>query len=428
MVKMNRKDFEIMAPAGSYESLMAAIQGGADSVYFGAEQLNMRAGSSNNFTLSDLSKISNVCKEHGLKSYLAVNVVIYDDEIAQMQEIIKAAKENGISAIIASDQSAINHAFGAGLEVHLSTQLNISNTEALKFYSQWADVVVLARELNLDQVRRIYNSIREQDIRGPKGELIRIEMFIHGALCMAISGKCYLSLHENNTSANRGNCYQTCRKSYLVTEKESGYQMEVENEFIMSPKDLCTIGFLDKMIDAGVRVFKIEGRARSAEYVKVVSSCYNEALSSILEGSYTSEKIDAWKKRLSEVFNRGFWDGYYLGQKLGEWNTRYGSSATRRKVYLGKITNFFSKLNVAEIKLENGDLRKGDHLLIMGPTTGVVEYKTGEIRVDLKETDIARKGEYCSVRIDNFLRRSDKVYKWISASEDKNRQSDLPTT
>jgi putative protease len=414
---MNRKEIEIMAPAGSYESLMAAIQGRADSVYFGVEQLNMRAGSSNNFTIDDLRNISKICKENSLKSYLTVNVVVYDHEMEQMRKIIDAAAESGISAIIASDLSVINYAFRSGIEVHLSTQLNISNTESLKFYSQWADVVVLARELNLEQVKTIYNSIREQNIRGPRGELVKIEMFAHGALCMAISGKCYLSLHENNTSANRGNCYQTCRKSYLVTEKESGYQLEIDNEFIMSPKDLCTIGFVDKLIDSGVRVFKIEGRARSAEYVKTVSSCYNEAVSSVIVGSYTLEAITGWKTRLSAVFNRGFWDGYYLGQKLGEWNAHYGSSATKRKYYLGKITNYFTKLGVAEIKLENGDLEKGDELLITGPTTGVIEYTADEIRVDLKPTEKALKGELCSIKFPDYLRRSDKVYKWMNSGD-----------
>jgi putative protease len=414
---MNRKDIEIMAPAGSYESLSAAIQGGADSIYFGAEQLNMRAGSSNNFTLDDLRKIAVICRDKGLKSYLTANVPVYDNEIGQMHSIIDAAAENRINAIIASDLSAIEYAFSKGVEVHISTQLNISNSEALKFYSKWADVAVLARELNLEQVKYIHESIISQDIRGPKGEPVRIEMFVHGALCMAISGKCFLSLHENNTSANRGNCYQTCRKSYLVTEKESGYQLEIDNEFIMSPKDLCTIGFVDKMIDAGVRIFKIEGRARSAEYVKIVTSCYDEAVKAVFDGTYTEEKITEWRNRLSSVFNRGFWDGYYLGQKLGEWNTRYGSSATKRKVYLGKITNYFTKLNVAEIKVENGDLCKGDTILIMGPTTGVIEYNVGEIRVDLQQTDTAKKGELCSIKIDDYLRRSDKVYKWVSSDE-----------
>lgn len=418
---MDRKDFEIMAPAGSYESLMGAIQGGADSVYFGAGQLNMRAGSSNNFSLDDLRKIAGICRENGLKSYLTVNVVVYDHEIPQMQEMITVAKESGISAIIASDLSAINYAYSKGMEVHLSTQLNISNAEALKFYSRWADVVVLARELNLDQVKHIYENIREHDIRGPGGEQVRIEMFVHGALCMAISGKCYLSLHENNASANRGNCYQTCRKAYIVTEKESGYQLEIDNEFIMSPKDLCTIGFIDKMADSGVRVFKIEGRARSAEYVKVVSSCYSEAVKSLCEGNYTEEKITRWREKLATVFNRGFWDGYYLGQKPGEWNTRYGSSAVKRKVYLGKVTNYFRKLGVAEIKLENGSLEKGESILILGPTTGVIEHTVEEIRVDLKETDKASRGELCSIRISDILRRSDKIYKWIENEDLKTR-------
>lgn len=410
-----------MAPAGSFESLKAAIQGGADSVYFGAEHLNMRAGSSNNFTLDDLKAIASICRENGLKSYLTVNVVVYDHEIKQMQGIIDAAVENGISAIIASDLAAINYAFNSGAEVHLSTQLNISNIEALKFYSQWADVVVLARELNLDQVRYIYDTIREQNITGPRDEPVKIEMFAHGALCMAISGKCYLSLHENNRSANRGNCYQTCRKPYIVTEKESGYQLEIDNEYIMSPKDLCTIGFLDRLLDAGVRVLKIEGRARSAEYVKVVSSCYNEAVRSVLDGTYNRERIESWNSRLSSVFNRGFWDGYYLGQKLGEWSKRYGSSATRRKIYLGKVTNYFTKLNVAEIKLENGDLNKDDTLLITGPTTGVIEYKVEEIRVDLKKTEKALRGELCSIKVSDYLRRSDKIYKWIDAEDDKDQ-------
>jgi len=414
---MERKDIEITAPAGSYESLMAAIQGGADSVYFGAGQLNMRSASSVNFQPEDLRKIVTVCRDNGLKSYLTVNVVIYDSEKEQMKKIIDTAKESGISAIIASDISAIDYAFRQGIEVHLSTQLNISNADALRFYAQYGDVAVLARELNLDQVRKIYETIKVENIRGPKGELIKIEMFAHGALCMAVSGKCYLSLHENNKSANRGTCYQTCRKSYIVTEKESGYELEIDNEFIMSPKDLCTIGFIDKLLDAGVRVLKIEGRARSPEYVKTVSACYNEAVSAVAEGSYTPEKITEWEKRLSAVFNRGFWNGYYLGQRLGEWNTRYGSAATKRKVYLGKVTNYFRKLSVAEIKVENGDLCKGDFLIITGPTTGVVEYNAEEIRVDLKETDKASKGEFCSVKIDDILRRSDKVYKWVDESE-----------
>lgn len=414
---MNRKDIEIMAPAGSYESLMAAIQGGADSVYFGAEDLNMRAASSINFTLNDLRNIVSICNENMIKSYLTVNVVVFDNEIEQMHRIIDAAVKSGVSAVIASDLSVIDYAFRSGIGVHLSTQLNITNIEALKFYSQWADVVVLARELNLDQVKNISSKINEQNIMGPLGEPVKIEMFVHGALCMATSGKCYLSLHENNMSANRGKCYQICRRSYLVTDNESGDQLEIDNEYIMSPKDLCTIGFIDKLINSGVRVFKIEGRARAPEYVKTVSSCYDEAVRAVAEGSYNDEKISEWKKRLGSVFNRGFWDGYYLGQKLGEWNNRYGSGATKRKVYLGRITNFFTKLNVAEIKLENGDLEKGDALLITGPTTGVFEYTTEEIRVDLKETTKALKGEFCSIKMPVLLRRSDKVYKWIDSSD-----------
>jgi U32 family peptidase len=417
---MHRKDIEIMAPAGSYESLIASIQGGADSVYFGVEQLNMRAASSNNFTLDDLREIVSICKKNRIKSYITVNVVVYDHEIYQMHKIIDEAVSNGISAVIASDLSVINYAFSKGIEVHLSTQLNITNIDSLKFYSQWADVAVLARELNLDQVKYIYDAIMEKDILGPKGEPVRIEMFAHGALCMAISGKCYLSLHENNKSANRGECYQTCRKSY-ITNRESGYELEIDNEYIMSPKDLCTIGFLDKMISAGVRVLKIEGRARSAEYVREVTSCYNEALIALEEGTYTKEMTERLRERLSTVFNRGFWDGYYLGQKLGEWNTNYGSSATKRKIYIGKITNYFNRLNVAEIKLENGDLCKGDTILFTGPTTGAMYYDVDEIRVDLKVTEKALKGEFCSIKTPDQLRRSDKVYKWVDASEVKNQ-------
>jgi putative protease len=414
---MKRQEIEIMAPAGSWESLMSAIQGGADSVYFGIGRLNMRAGSSNNFTINDLDEIASVCKKHGLKSYLTVNVVVYDSEIEEMHRIIDAAVKSGISAIIGSDLSAIEYANSVGMEVHISTQLNISNTEALKFYSKWADVVVLARELNLSQVKTIHENIIKQDIRGPKGELVKIEMFAHGALCMAISGKCYLSLHENNKSANRGECYQTCRKSYIVTGKESGYELEIDNEYIMSPKDLCTISFLDRLTDAGVKVLKIEGRARSAEYVKTVCSVYDEALKALEAGEYTSEKKELWREKLATVFNRGFWDGYYLGQKMGEWNNTYGSNATKRKLYIGKITNYFTKVKAAEIKLENGDLLKGDKIMVIGPTTGCVEYNVDEIRVDLEITDKASKGEFCSIPSGDYLRRSDKVYKWVDSKD-----------
>ena len=414
---MNRRDIEIMAPAGSYESLTAAIRGGADSIYFGVQQLNMRAASSVNFTLDDLKNIVSICNGSNIKSYLTLNVVVYDDEVAGMQKIIDAAVENGVSAVIASDISAIKYAYKRGIEVHLSTQMNISNSEALEFYAQWADVAVLARELNLDQVRNIYDNIREKDIRGPGGDPVKIEMFIHGALCMAISGKCYLSLHENNASANRGRCYQTCRRSYLVTDTESGHQLEIENERIMSPKDLCTIGFIDRIIDSGARVLKIEGRARPAEYVKVVTACYNEALTSVFEGTYDKEKVEEWQSRLSTVFNRGFWDGYYLGRRLGEWTVKYGSSATKRKEYIGKITNFFTKISVAEIKLENGNLSKGDVILITGPSTGVIEYTVDEIHVDLRVTDKAMKGEFCSIKVNEYLRRSDKVFRWVDVEE-----------
>jgi putative protease len=414
---MNRQEIEIMAPAGSWESLMAAIQGGADSVYFGIGRLNMRAGSSNNFTINDLDEIASVCKKNLLKSYLTVNVVVYDNEIEEMHRIIDAAVKSGISAIIASDLSAIEYANSVGMEVHISTQLNISNTEALRFYSKWADVVVLARELNLSQVKTIHENIIKQDIRGPKGDLVKIEMFAHGALCMAISGKCYLSLHENNKSANRGECYQTCRKSYIVTGKESGYELEIDNEYIMSPKDLCTISFLDKLTGAGVKVLKIEGRARSAEYVKTVCSVYDEALKALEKGQYTDEKKELWREKLATVFNRGFWDGYYLGRKMGEWNNTYGSNATKRKLYIGKITNYFTKVKAVEIKLENGDLVKGDTIMVIGPTTGCVEYNVDEIRVDLKITDKASKGEFCSIPSGDYLRRSDKVYKWVDSKE-----------
>jgi len=338
-----------------------------------------------------------------------------------MRRIIDAAVEAGITAVIASDLAVINYASSRGMEIHLSTQLNITNIESLKFYSTWADVVVLARELNLEQVRAIRDAIEAGDIRGPRGGLVRIEMFVHGALCMAVSGKCYLSLHENDKSANRGECYQTCRKSYIATNKETGYEIEIDNQYLMSPKDLCTIGFLDKIIESGVKVLKIEGRARGPEYVREVASCYSEAVTALSENSFSNEQIEKWRERLATVFNRGFWDGYYLGQKLGEWNTKYGSAATKRKLYIGKITNYFTKLNVAEIKLENGDLSKGDRILVTGPTTGAVYYDIDEIRVDLEVTQKASKGELCSIKTTDYLRRSDKVFKWVDASEVRNQ-------
>jgi putative protease len=414
---MTRQDVEIMAPVGSYESLMAAINAGANSVYFGVEQLNMRSKSSNNFTIEDLHNISSICAENGVKSYLTLNTVMYDHDIQVMRKVVDAAKESAVSAVIASDMAAITYAREKGVEVHISTQLNVSNYEALKFYAQFADVVVLARELNMTQVKNIYKQIEENDLRGPYGERVKIEMFVHGALCMAISGKCYMSLHENNASANRGACQQTCRKAYVVTEKETGHQLEIDHEYIMSPKDLCTIGFLDKVMAAGVRVLKIEGRARSGEYVKRVVETYNEAVNSILDNSYTKDKIDRWERSLSEVFNRGFWDGYYLGRKIGEWSKVYGSKATKRKVYVGRVTNYFGNIGVAEILVEASTISLGENVVIMGPTTGVVETTIEEIRVDLKPVEMAEKGNLCSIRVDR-IRRNDKLYKMVDVEEE----------
>lgn len=419
MVKLTRKEIEIMAPAGSFDSLTAAVQGGADSVYFGVDKLNMRARSSRNFSIPDLSRIASFCLENNLKSYLTLNTILYDEDLPSVREIIRAAKNSGINAIIASDQAVINYAFEEGVEVHVSTQMNISNIEVLKFYARFADVVVLARELNLEQVRAIFDQIISQKITGPGGELIRIELFAHGALCMAISGKCYLSLHESNHSANRGICLQTCRKGYIVTERESGYQLAIENEYIMSPKDLNTIGFLDKILDAGVKILKIEGRARPPEYVKTVVACYDEAVRSCLDGTYQKTKIKEWNKRLAKVFNRGFWDGYYLGQKMGEWSEGYGSRATRRKIYVGKGMNYFSRIGVAEFKIETGSIQLGDEILITGPTTGVIQTTVREIRVDMVNVEEATKGDHCSIPIDGMIRRSDKLYKVVKADEVK---------
>ena len=416
---MERKDLEIMAPVGSYESLVAAVQGGADAIYFGIEGLNMRANSANNFTIDDLHKIADYCHEHGLKSYLTVNTVIYDNDIDTMHKIIEAAKEARISAIIASDLAAILYARSIGVEVHISTQVNISNSEAVKFYSQYADVVVLARELNLKQVYNIHQSIIKNDIRGPHGELVRIEMFCHGALCMAVSGKCYMSLHEMNRSANRGACGQICRRSYTVTDRDTGEQLDIENQYIMSPKDLKTIHFMNKMIDAGVRVFKIEGRARGPEYVRTAVSCYNEAINSYIDGSFSEEKVADWDQRLATIFNRGFWNGFYLGQRLGEWTSKYGSSATRIKVYCAKGIRYFSKIGVAEFQMEAGELHVGDEVIITGPTTGAVPVKIEEIRVDLKPVEMTRKGERFSIKIADKIRPSDKMFLWKNVEEVK---------
>ncbi|MDL2212496.1 U32 family peptidase [Bacteroides sp. OttesenSCG-928-N06] len=409
----NLKDFEIMAPVGSRDSLAAAIQGGADSIYFGIENLNMRARSSNSFTIDDLREIATVCEENGLKSYLTVNTIIYDNDLGLMRTIIDAAKEAGISAVIAADVAVMSYARSIGQEVHLSTQLNISNVEALKFYAQFADVVVLARELNLEQVAEIYHQILEQQICGPGGELIRIEMFCHGALCMAVSGKCYLSLHEMNSSANRGACMQVCRRGYIVKDKETEVELEVDNQYIMSPKDLKTIHFMNKMIDAGVRVFKIEGRARGPEYVRVVSECYKQAIESYLEGNFTDDKISEWNERLKTVFNRGFWDGYYLGQRLGEWSRNYGSEATERKVYVGKGMKYFGNIGVAEFLVEATELSVGDKILITGPTTGAVFATLEEARVNLEPVQTVKQGQHFSMKIADKIRPSDKLFKII---------------
>ena len=418
---MKRSDFEIMAPVGSYESLAAAIQGGADSIYFGIEGLNMRARSSNNFTIDDLHEIARICRENGLKSYLTVNTIIYDNDTELLHRIIDAARDAGLSAVIAGDVAAMSYARSVGVEVHLSTQLNISNTEALKFYAQFADVVVLARELNLDQVAHIYREIERQHITGPSGKPIRIEMFAHGALCMAVSGKCYLSLHELNASANRGACMQVCRRGYTVRDRESDIELDVENQYILSPKDLKTIHFINLMMQAGVRVFKIEGRARSAEYVRTVAECYREAIESVLDHTFGDEKIADWDSRLSKVFNRGFWNGYYLGQRLGEWSRTYGSEATRVKVYVAKGVKYYSRLGVAEFVMESGELHAGDEIVITGPTTGAIMTTAEEIRVDLKPVAKTVKGEHFSIKLDQKIRPSDKLYKW-----EKNTKAENP--
>jgi U32 family peptidase len=408
------KQIEIMAPVGSYESLMAAIQGGAGSVYFGVGKLNMRSKSSQNFTLKDLQQIASICSENKVKSYVTINTVVFDEELDEMHKLVDAVKNNGITAIIASDQAVIQYARKRDVEVHMSTQTNITNIEAVKYYAQFADVMVTARELNIDQVAAITKSIREHQIKGPSGELVRIEIFVHGALCMAVSGKCYLSLDLMNSSANRGACLQPCRRAYKVEDSESQIEMEVDNEYIMSPKDLNTIAFLDKILGAGVEVLKIEGRGRSPEYVKVVTQVYHEAVEAIQKGNYTQELVAALNDRLKKVYNRGFWDGYYLGRKLGEWTEQYGSQATQQKVYVGKINNFFQQLNVAEIKMETQSLTVGDKILVMGPTTGVYEDQLSEIRVDLKPVDETIKGEHCSIAVKSLLRRGDKVYKLIN--------------
>lgn len=402
-----------MSPVGSYESLMAAIQGGADSVYFGIEQLNMRARSSNNFTLSDLRNISEICRENSVKTYITLNTIIYDEELELMKSIVLEAKKNNITAIIASDLSVIEFAHENEVEVHISTQCNITNIEAIRFFSKYADVIVTARELSLKQVSEIIKKINEQDIKGPSGKLISIEVFAHGALCMAVSGKCYISLDNFNYSANRGACYQPCRRAYNVKDKDEEIELDVDSKYIMSPKDLCTIGFLDKILEAGVKVLKIEGRGRSAEYVKTVTKCYKEAARSYYERKYSAENIDKWTTELKSVYNRGFWDGYYLGRKIGEWTEKYGSMATKQKVYIGKVTNYFANINVAEIKIETGSLEVSDEIIISGPTTGVYESIIYEVRVDLIKTNRADKGITCSIPVNIIVRRNDKLYKLI---------------
>lgn len=412
---MKPEELEIMAPAGNFECLQAAIQGGADSVYFGVGDLNMRSHSANNFQPEDLKEVVSICNANGVKTYLTLNIVLYQEDLEPMRKALDAAKEAGVSAIIASDMAAISYCRQIGLEVHISTQLNISNIEALRFYAQFADVIVLARELNLHQVKEIHNSIISENICGPSGKPVRIEMFAHGALCMAVSGKCYLSLNTYGASANRGACYQLCRRGYEVKDIETGNKLNIDNKYIMSPKDLCTIEFMEKIIDAGVKVFKIEGRARSAEYVKRCASCYRKAADAVCDGTYSPEMAAQLKGQLAEVFNRGFWDGYYQGAKLGEWSKVYGSSATRKKVYSAKVTNWFDKINVAELAIQSAPLHIGDEVIVIGSTTGVVEFKVEDMRVDLKPAETAEKGVRCSVAVDpslGRLRRGDKVYLW----------------
>lgn len=410
---MNAKasDFEIMAPVGSRESLAAAINAGADSVYFGIGQLNMRSHSANHFTIDDLREIASICSEHGIKTYLTVNTIIYGEDLDTMRQIVDAAAEAGISAVIASDVAVMTYCRQKGVEVHLSTQLNISNIEALKFYAQFADVVVLARELNMEQVAEIYRQIEQQHVCGPSGQLVRIEMFCHGALCMAVSGKCYMSLHDANRSANRGQCVQICRRSYTVTDNETGNQLEIDNKYIMSPKDLKTIRFMDRMMKSGVRVFKIEGRARGPEYVHTVVSCYKEAVNSVVSGTFTEERKDEWDKRLATVFNRGFWDGYYQGQTLGEWNRHYGSNATERKVLVGKVIKYFSKLGVAEVAVEASEFGLGDRLLITGNATGALWLTADEIRYDLKPVERALQRQRVSIPVPEKVRPNDKLFR-----------------
>lgn len=407
---MEEKKVEIMSPVGSYEALYAAIEAGADSVYFGVEGLNMRSRSANNFTIEDLKNIADIASQNGVKTYLTLNTIVYDSELDYMREILNAAKQSGVSAVIAADLAVISYARSINLEVHLSTQCNITNREAVKFFSQFADVIVTARELSLDKVKDITTWIKENNIKGPSGRMLEIECFVHGALCMAVSGKCYISLDNANQSANRGACLQFCRRPYKVTDLDGGTELMIDNQYIMSPKDLKTLNFLDKVLDAGVRVLKIEGRGRSPEYVKVVTRVYKEAAQAWLNGEWSEDKLEKWNEDLKKVYNRGFWDGYYLGQRVGEWTKKYGSQATTKKTFIGTVTNYFKNISVAEIKIETGELNVGDNIYIMGATTGVYEDRVEEIRVDLKPTEKTVKGEFCSIATKGVVRRGDKLY------------------
>lgn len=407
------KHIEIMAPAGSWESLTAGLKAGADAVYFGIDKLNMRSGTRNNFTVDDLPAITSYCREYGAKSCLTLNTVLFDEDLEQMRSLVDAASAAGVTALIVSDPAVMQHARETGMNVHISTQCNITNAGTVRFYAQWADVMVLARELNLDQVAAITREIRDQNITGPSGRQVRVEVFIHGALCMAVSGKCYLSLHSHNSSANRGSCVQNCRRPYEVRDKQSGMELEIDNEYIMSAGDLCTIGFLDKVVGAGVEVMKIEGRGRSADYVQTVVTCYREALSAIQEGTYTREKVAEWEKRLSAVYNRGFWEGYYLGRTMGEWSDTYGSKATVRKIYLAKCENYYQKVNAGVFLVETGTLSEGDEIMITGPTTGVIRVKAGELRVDDTTVARVRKGDLFTTAVPEKVRRADKLYKLV---------------
>jgi len=412
---MKNRTIEIMAPAGSWQSLQAAIQGGANSVYFGIEQLNMRAKSSNNFTLKDLVEIAEFCNNKNIKTYITLNTIIYDHDLILMKKIVDKAKQTGITAIIASDQAVISYATSIDMEVHISTQANITNIETIHFFAQFAEVVILSRELSLLQIKEITKEIEKRQIKGPSGNLVQIEIFVHGALCMAVSGKCYMSLHTANSSANRGACIQNCRKTYTVTDKEDGHQFDIDNEYIMSPKDLCTIGFLDQVLDSGINILKIEGRGRSPEYVKTVTQIYREAADAYLDETYNNEKVKGWIKKLETVYNRGFWDGYYLGQKLGEWTGIHGSKASKKKIYLGKAKNYFTKIQVAEFNLETQQLKEGDNIIITGRTTGIIESIAGEIRLNDRQVKSVKKGDNFSMKLDHIVRPSDKLYKIVNS-------------